>query len=223
LTEVDSVCHVSGWKDSDKEGSFYRDYFPSLSRYVITNFPDDNSKGMGAAAPNDYPLDLRDACPPELSRQFDLAFSHTVLEHVRCPEHAFGVICEIATSYVLTVVPFAQRLHYLPGDFGDYYRLSPMLLRELHADNDYYTAFEAIGPTHSPTQYIVTLGVRCGLPSPLGTSVPSLDELNERAGYFGPGEAFNYLCAVGWHNVLMSATRRVDSARLALRARRTEI
>ena len=31
------IINVSGWEDRDKEGGFYRDYFGSRSRYVVSN------------------------------------------------------------------------------------------------------------------------------------------------------------------------------------------
>src|SRR5229473_1615128 len=36
------VVNVSGWKDEDKQGRHYRDYFPKARSYTITNYEGDS-------------------------------------------------------------------------------------------------------------------------------------------------------------------------------------
>lgn len=182
LDEVSSCCNVSGWRDSDKEGRFYRDYFPNVESYFVTNFPGDSDKGVGTF--DEIELDLLENLPPEFESRFDLTLSHTVLEHVRRPDVAFANICLMSRKYVITVVPFVQGFHFSPGNFGDFYRFSPMLMRSMYEENGFRVIDEAYGPPFGGTVYLAYLGVRSEM---VGESTPyelkDVDDLNETLGH----------------------------------------
>lgn len=40
------ICNVSGWKDQDKQGGYYKDYFPNRTSYTITNYGGYRGGGM---------------------------------------------------------------------------------------------------------------------------------------------------------------------------------
>ncbi len=54
------VIHVSAWRDEDKEGGHYRDYFPNAASYTITNHT--GYRGF-QGSPGELQLDLT-AQPP---------------------------------------------------------------------------------------------------------------------------------------------------------------
>ena len=118
------VINVSGWKDGDKEGGLYRQYFPSASLYHVSNFKgargtDDSGEGT------DLFLDLQQALPAELVGRYDVVFNHTTLEHVPNVEIAFDTLCDLTRDVLILVVPFEQEVHFISGSFGDYQRFSP--------------------------------------------------------------------------------------------------
>src|SRR5262245_10738440 len=76
-----AVVNVSGWKDEDKQGGHYRDYFPRATSYSISNWRAD-ARGFQGDIANEFFLDLEEPLEPSLKRKFDVVFNHTVLEHV---------------------------------------------------------------------------------------------------------------------------------------------
>lgn len=175
-----SIVNVSGWRDADKEGGFYREYFPWATRYELTNHPKDLKKGVETGA--GIPLDLDEGMPDGLAGTFDLAINHTVLEHVRHPWRAFASICSLASRAVLTVVPFKQALHFEPGNFGDYHRFTPLAMRDLHTANGMTVVYEACSRPGNSV-YLFYIGVR--RPEEFAESAPellSLEQLNHRLG-----------------------------------------
>jgi hypothetical protein len=157
LVSCESLLNVSGWLDSDKEGGRYRDYFPHVKRYEISNHPNDAKKGLPSGA--GVPLDLEGELPADLVGAFDFALHHTVLEHVRNPWRAFANVVRVSRIGVISVVPFKQALHFEAGNFGDYFRFSPMGMRELHKECGLLPVFEACGLGLN-TVYLLYVGVR---------------------------------------------------------------
>lgn len=164
------IVNVSGWEDRDKEGAFYRDYFGSRTRYVVSNIPGET--GMPDEVPDGVEslfLDLDQPLPPELHGAFDVAFSHTVAEHVFDPRRTFETMAGLSRDVVVSVVPFSQGVHYTRS-YGDYVRLTPLFLKRffeehgftvlLCASNDQpflpvYTAFIA---SRQPERYRAAFG-----------------------------------------------------------------
>jgi hypothetical protein len=116
--------------------------------------------------------------------KFDLALSHTVLEHVREPDIAFANICRMSRKYVITVVPFIQGFHFSSGNFGDFYRFTPMFMRSMHEENGFQVVRETYGPAFGGTIYLAYLGVRWDFAgSFFNNELEDLQDLNEKLGH----------------------------------------
>lgn len=111
------IVNVSGWKDMDKEGGFYRDYFSNASTYTITNYNPDKTSCKEKEP--EIVLDLENRLPDELVSRFDVVFNHTVLEHVYDFRTAFHNLCLMTRDIVIIVVPFLQQMH-VHDNYGDY-------------------------------------------------------------------------------------------------------
>lgn len=134
-----AVVNVSGWRDEDKQGGKYSDYFPAKLSYTITNCDGEcgfqNNKG-------ELKLDLTDDLPAELRGAFDVVFNHTTLEHIYDFQKAFKNICDLSRDVAILVVPFSQTEHYV-SDFGDYWRFAPMAMRRMFQANGMEVLYEA--------------------------------------------------------------------------------
>lgn len=123
------VVNVSAWRDEDKEGRHYRDYFTKAREYWLTNWRSD-ARGFQGGLPHEIFLDLEQPLPQELSGRFDVVFNHTTLEHVFDVFTAFHNLCALSRNVVIVVVPFLQEQH---GDYGDYWRFTPLTIQKLFA------------------------------------------------------------------------------------------
>ena len=123
------VVNVSGWKDEDKEGRRYRDYFSRAGSYTITNFKAEARGFQGMQ--HEIFLDLERDLPGDLAGRFDVVFNHTTLEHIYDVHTAFRNLCRLSKDVVMLVVPFLQPYH---SDYGDYWRFSPLLVKRLLED-----------------------------------------------------------------------------------------
>jgi hypothetical protein len=124
------IVNVSGWRDSDKEGGRYRDYYAASGRYVVSRVVGEG--GMDAEIPTDCEavyLDLNQPLNDELLRKFDVVFCHTVLEHVFDAATALRNLALLSRDVVVVVVPFSQSVHYTDS-YLDYHRFAPYALRE---------------------------------------------------------------------------------------------
>lgn len=120
------VVNVSAWKDEDKEGGHYRDYFPNAGSYHITNWHGDAGfQGID----DEIFLDLTGPLPGELEGAFDVVFNHTVLEHIFEVNRAFENLCTMSRDVVVIVLPFAQIQHET-DTWKDYWRFTPSWVRE---------------------------------------------------------------------------------------------
>lgn len=156
LQRYQSVINVSGWKDSDKEGGYYKNYFIKEVDYYVSNYPDDKEKGVSNV--DDIQIDLAKLLPSELENKFDVAFNHTVLEHVINPEFAFDQISKLTKDVLITVIPWKQALHFNPGQFGDYYRISPFTMRRFYEKNNFTLLLEEYSPNYAPDTYLLYIG-----------------------------------------------------------------
>jgi len=125
------IANISGWKDIDKQGSHYKDYFKNASSYTITNYKAE-AKGIQGLE-NEIYLDLEAELPSELQNKFDVVFNHTVLEHVYNIHKAFKNICSMTKDVAIIVVPFLQVMH---ADYGDYWRFTPSTMKKLFEENN---------------------------------------------------------------------------------------
>lgn len=152
------IINVSGWKDEDKEGHTYREYFTSAHSYCISNCK--GSRGIEDNPLTDFLIDLTaPALLSDLDRRFDVVFNHTTLEHIFDVRTAFRNLCQMSRDVVIVVVPFAQRLHY-EESYGDYWRFTPMSLKSLFAENRFEIVFEAASPYEYTSQYLLVVGSR---------------------------------------------------------------
>lgn len=176
------VINVSGWRDRDKEGGFYRDYFAPEERYDISNYEADEARGgsQGTIA-----LDLMGPLPANLRGSYDVAFSHTVLEHVVDPLFAFKQIADLSSDLVITVVPFKQKLHFEPGQYGDYFRMTPFSMRHFHEAAGLTVLYESFTPTPALDVYLFYVGSRTPeRHAAFPRNVPAIESLNYAVGSF---------------------------------------
>ena len=123
------ILNVSGWRDEDKEDGFYRDYFGNASSYKVTNYY--GTDGADDGMEDSIFLDLEKDLPDSLHGVCDLAWTHTVLEHVADVEASFVNLGKLTRDVLLIIVPWIQDEHYSPGLYGDYWRFTPMGMQRL--------------------------------------------------------------------------------------------
>jgi len=151
------VVNVSGWRDLDKTvGSYreyilgdydsgvpYRSYFINATKYSITNYPQDTSRGFvnsqkaNSVYDSEIALNLEEELPNELIRKFDVVFCHTTLEHIFNIFKAFENLCLMSKDIVIVVVPFVQIVHDYQGDYKDYWRFTPFILDRLFEEKNF--------------------------------------------------------------------------------------
>ncbi|MBU0516624.1 MAG: hypothetical protein KJ621_17850 [Proteobacteria bacterium] len=150
------VLNCSGWRDEDKEGGRYRDYFPGASEYRVSNYGGDRGE---SGVPDEIRLDLTAPLPADMSGRFDVVLSHTVLEHVFDLNRAVDNLCLLTTDLLIVVVPFAQ--HYHPGEsYGDYWRLSISGLEEMLARRGLPPVFADYSTIPHQAVYVLVVGSR---------------------------------------------------------------
>ena len=157
---IGKVINISGWNDSDKEGQTYRDYFKNASAYAITNYSADEDRGIQGLE-GEIKLDLEDELPDGLARQYDVSFSHTVLEHIYDVRKAFRNMCLISNDAVITVVPFLQQVHGVNASVGDYWRFTPFTMKKMYEENGLKLRYcSSNGDTSKASIYLFCIGYR---------------------------------------------------------------
>lgn len=124
------VVNVSGWRDEDKEGGHYRDYFCNANGYAISN----HRGARGWSEIQNFVIDLEEPLAPDLHENFDVVFNHTTLEHVFNVFKAMENLCAMSRDVVILVVPFVQEVH-VTDDFLDYWRFTHHGLRRVLEHN----------------------------------------------------------------------------------------
>lgn len=150
------VINVSGWKDEDKEGGRYRDYFPHATEYSISNWSTE-VRGY-QALDGEILLNLEAPLPDALKHRFDVVLNHTTLEHVFDVFTAFRNLCELSRDVVIVVVPFAQEHH--PADFGDFWRFTPQALERLFDENGFGLLYLSGMNEWNAASYVVGVAAR---------------------------------------------------------------
>ncbi|WP_297107217.1 hypothetical protein [uncultured Devosia sp.] len=125
LFEGDMI-NVSGWLDEDKQGGHYRDYFPNVRRYDVSNYGGERGEGV----PGEVRLDLEADLPQTLHQAYDVVLNHTTLEHVFDVFAATRNLCAMSRDTVVVVVPFLQEQHTTES-FSDFWRFTPLGLERL--------------------------------------------------------------------------------------------
>ena len=149
------VVNVSAWRDEDKNGRLYRDYFPRARSYALTNFRAD-MRGMQGWEGEIF-LDLEQPLPHTLQTAFDVVFNHTTLEHVYEFRAAFANLCAMSRDAVIVVVPWLQPYH---SHYGDYWRFSPKAVARLFDENGYTPARIVWNADPGASVYVFAVGVR---------------------------------------------------------------
>lgn len=148
------VINVSGWRDGDKEGGVYRDYFPKATSYTISNYY--GERGL-VGVDNEIFLDLESSVPQQYLKKFDVAFNHTVLEHVYEIRKAVSNICALSKDVVILVTPFLQHVHYEKESFGDYWRPTPACLERMLKENGFTTIYQSCNDNEWFIVYVITV------------------------------------------------------------------
>lgn len=151
-----SIINVSGWKDEDKTGGHYRDYFCNAASYSISNI----SGERGASAPTDIFINLEGELPEHLKRRYDVVFNHTVLEHIYDIRKAVRNLCELSSDTVILVTPFLQQVHYEPGSYGDYWRPTPAAIGHMLAENGFTIIHQSANDNPWYIVYVFTIATR---------------------------------------------------------------
>jgi len=149
------VVNVSAYQDADKQGGYYRDYFRNAHSYTTTNYKAE-ARGL-QGNPGEIFLDLAAELPPELHRRFDVVFNHTTLEHVYDVQGAFRNLCLLSRDCVVVVVPVLQSCH---TEYGDYWRISPLAIRRMMADNEFSLVHLDINRHRWSSVYAFAIGAR---------------------------------------------------------------
>jgi hypothetical protein len=150
-----SVVNVSAWKDFDKEGTFYKDYFTNASSYSLTNYKEDARGFQGKE--NEIFLDLEQILPKKLERKYDTVFNHTTLEHIFDFQTAFKNICLLANDTVILVVPFLQHMH---STYGDYWRFTPLALKNMFEQQGFKIMYLSFNNQRHAAVYIFVIASR---------------------------------------------------------------
>lgn len=150
------VLNVSGWRDEDKQGRHYRDYFPQARSYTVSNYY--GECGLQNAA-GEVLLDLNKPLLPSLQWKFDAVLCHTVLEHVFDVWTAFANLALLTRDLLIVIVPFCQIQHEL-ASFGDYWRFTPTCLRELYARTGLTVIYEGANKDFACGNYVMFCGAR---------------------------------------------------------------
>jgi hypothetical protein len=151
------VINVSGWKDGDKEGGHYKEYFKAATSYTISNYY--GERGLTGVSGELF-FDLENELPEEFCNQFDVAFNHTVLEHVYDIRKAVANICALSRDVVILVTPFLQHVHYEAGSFGDYWRPTPACLERMLGENGFSVIYQSCNDNEWFIVYVLTIASR---------------------------------------------------------------
>jgi len=149
------IVNVSGWKDIDKEGKTYNEYFVNANSYTITNFKKEARGFQGYD--NEIFLDLEKDLPTELHKKFDVVFNHTTLEHIFDFHKAMQNLCDMSKDIVILVVPFLQEMH---GEYGDFWRFTPTAIKRLFEMNEMEVLYSSFNSHKETSVYLFFIATR---------------------------------------------------------------
>ena len=151
------VINISGWKDSDKENSFYKNYFSNCSNYSISNWSFSERGQENDLHKNEYLIDLEKNLDKKFIGKFEVVFNHTTLEHVFDIFKAFQNLCSLSNDTVIVILPFLQEQH-TSSDFGDYWRVTPQAIKKMFEKNNYDLAYINANDHGNASIYIFAIG-----------------------------------------------------------------
>jgi len=148
------IVNVSAWRDEDKQGRKYRDYFVNANSYTITNWK--GEKGFQGKK-NEILLNLEGNLPKNLIGKFDVVFNHTTLEWIYDVRKAFKNLCLLSRDIVIIVVPFYAEITKHPND---YWRFTPQSIGKLFEENGYKLLYLNINKNYFTYKYIFAIGTK---------------------------------------------------------------
>ena len=149
------IVNVSAWKDYDKCGMYYRDYFTNADEYYITNY----GEGYRGSSDNDeIVLDLEKKIPQKYNEFFDVVFNHTTLEHIFDVNLAFKNLCLMAKDAVIVVVPFSQ-IQHISESYNDYWRFTPYAMQKMFENNNYTMVVCDFNEDFNSAVYLLCIGL----------------------------------------------------------------
>ena len=151
------IINVSGWNDSDKDGSFYKNYFSNCENYYISNWSFSERGQEKKLNKNEYLIDLEDDLDDKLINKFEVVLNHTTLEHIFDIKTAFQNLCKLSNDTVIIVLPFLQEQH-ITSDFKDYWRLTPQAVKKLFEKNNFKLAYLNANDDKNSSIYIFAIG-----------------------------------------------------------------
>ena len=154
-----NIINVSGWKDSDKVSSFYKNYFTNCTNYFISNWSYSERGQENKLSKNEYLIDLESDLKKELLGKFDVVFNHTTLEHIFDIYKSFRNLCELSNDVVIIVVPFLQEQH-TTSDFKDYWRFTPQTIKKLFEKNNFKLAYINANDQNNSSIYVFAIGCK---------------------------------------------------------------
>jgi hypothetical protein len=147
------VLNASAWKDEDKEGKTYKEYFTKASVYHVSNYETDKRGIQGLK--NEFFLDLTAELPEQYRNAYDVVFNHTVLEHIYAYQKAFTNLCAMSSDIVIIVVPFVQQMH---AAYGDYWRFTPLALKKMYEENGVELLYISYNQQPHTSVYLFAIG-----------------------------------------------------------------
>lgn len=144
------VINVSGWKDIDKEGGRYKDYFVNATEYWVSNYKSE-ARGFQGDLNNEIYMDLSVPLAEGDSSTYDVVYNHTVLEHIFEVDIAFTNLCKLSSDVVILVVPFLQEQH---ANYGDYWRFTPQAIDKLFRKNGFQTLYISANSHSDASVYV---------------------------------------------------------------------
>ena len=104
------VLSIGSGHDRDKQGGFYREYFPRAASYTTSEI----SPAIGC----DLVLDVR-SMPQVAGAAYDCVYCSCVLEHVDDVQAALREITRVLApgGYLLLGLPFREAIHGAPHDY----------------------------------------------------------------------------------------------------------
>ena len=151
-----TIVNVSAWKDYDKCGMYYKEYFKNSESYTITNYGEGYSGTSGTN--NEIKLNLENKLKDELIGKFNVVFNHTTLEHIYNVQLAFKNLCLLATDAVIVVVPFSQVQHTEEA-YKDYWRFTPFAMQKMFEVNNYTMVTCEYNDNVNDAIYLLCIGI----------------------------------------------------------------
>lgn len=151
------IINVSGWKDEDQNGAYYKDYFSNATSYSLSN-AGESCKGMGSRD-DEFKIDLSIPINNNLKNKYDVVFNHTTLEHIYEVKTAFKNLCDMSRDVVVLIVPVLQQIHFNEG-YGDYNRLTTMGVVKSFEENGFETIVLQTNEQQFAPIYCLAIAVR---------------------------------------------------------------